>query len=341
LSVKPLLAALEGASQKVPPVWFMRQAGRYLPEYRALRAEAGSFLDLCYAPKLAAQVTLQPIERFEFDAAILFADILLVPHALGQDLTFVENEGPRLKPVTSDQDLLTLREDLDMDRVGRVYETVERVRAALPAGVALIGFCGAPWTVATYMVGGGKDRPAAGLWARRDPEGFGRLIDRIVSVSIDYLVGQIAAGAEVVQIFDSWAGELAPDLFQRWCVEPMRAITAGVHDRCPGIPVIAFPRGAGSQLAATAAIGAEGIGLDTAEDPRVARSVLGNRITLQGNLDPLALIAGGRTLDAAVDNVRAAMGHGPYIFNLGHGIRPDTPPEHVAQVLNHIRKPGS
>jgi uroporphyrinogen decarboxylase len=337
---KPILAALAGSAQEIPPVWFMRQAGRYLPEYRALRAEAGSFLDLCYAPRLAAEVTLQPIRRFHFDAAILFADILLVPHALGQDLSFVENEGPRLRPVSSDEDLLSLNQELDQDRVGRVYETVERVRSGLPPDVTLIGFCGAPWTVATYMVSGGKDRPAAGLLARREPEFFQRLINRLVAVSIDYLAGQIRAGAEVVQIFDSWAGELAPDLFQRWCVEPMRAITEGIRTRCPGVPVIAFPRGAGSKLAATALIGAEGIGLDTAEDPQVARQVLGERVTLQGNLDPLALIAGGAVLDQAVDDVRSRMAGGAYIFNLGHGIRPDTPPEHVAQVLSRIRGGG-
>ncbi|GGE28825.1 uroporphyrinogen decarboxylase [Agaricicola taiwanensis] len=334
---KPLLQTLRGEITATPPIWFMRQAGRYLPEYRAVRSEAGSFLDLCYAPDKAAEVTLQPIRRFHFDAAILFADILLVPQALGQDLSFVENEGPRLDPVQSREDILRLSEDLDLSRLGRVYETVSRVKEGLPPGVALIGFCGAPWTVATYMVSGGKDRLPALLWARRDPEGFGLLVDRLVAASIDYLSGQIVAGAEVVQIFDSWAGELPPDLFAAFCVAPMRAITAAVKERHPGVPVIAFARGAGTRTASTLSIGADGLGLDTGEDPRVVRQLVGPRIALQGNLDPLALLVGGTALDRAVDAVCDAMEGSPYVFNLGHGIRPDTPPDNVARAIARVR----
>jgi uroporphyrinogen decarboxylase len=334
---KSLLKALRGETSSTPPIWFMRQAGRYLSEYKAVRAQAGSFLNLCYDPEKAAEVTLQPIRRFHFDAAILFADILLVPQALGQDLAFVENEGPRLDPIPDREGLLRLREELDLSQLGRVYETVRRVKEGLPPDVALIGFCGAPWTVATYMVSGGKDRLPALLWARRDPEGFDLLMDRLVRVSIDYLCGQIDAGAEVVQVFDSWAGELPPDLFGRLCVEPMRAITAGVKARHPDVPVIAFPRGAGSRITSTLAIRADGLGLDTGEDPKVVRQLIGGRIALQGNLDPIALLTGGAALDSAVDAVCEAMDGYPYIFNLGHGIRPDTPPEHVAQTIARIR----
>ncbi len=337
IAEKPLLAVLGGATLKRPPVWFMRQAGRYLPEYRSIRAQAGSFLNLCYNPELAAEVTLQPIERFHFDAAILFADILLVPHALGQDLSFVENEGPRLTPIANVGDLSRLRNGLDQDRVGRVYETVKLVRERLPADVALIGFCGAPWTVATYMVSGGKDRSAALLWALRDPDGFAKLIDRLVSASVDYLCHQIDAGAEAVQIFDSWAGELSPALFSRWCIEPVKAIMKGVKARHPLVPVIAFPRGAGSKTSILSELGADAIGIDTAEDPVAVRSLLGKTVPLQGNLDPLALIAGGRTLDDAIAHVLSAMSGGPHIFNLGHGIRPDTPIEHVEQAVRRIR----
>lgn len=337
MSDKPILKALRGEAVSTPPIWFMRQAGRYLPEYRAVRAKAGSFLNLCYSPEDAAEVTLQPIRKFHFDAAILFADILLIPQALGQELAFVEGEGPKLDPISSASELSRLSEKLDLTKLGRVYETVQRVKEALPSDVTLIGFCGAPWTVATYMVSGGKDRLPALLWARRDPEGFSQLMDHLVAVSIDYLSGQIEAGAEVVQIFDSWAGELPPDLFDRFCVEPMKAITLGIKARHPGIPVIAFPRGAGSRMAATLAIGAEGLGLDTGEDPQAVRRLVGSRITLQGNLDPLALLAGGQVLDRAVDYVRAGMGNGPYIFNLGHGIRPDTPAESVTRVIGRLR----
>ncbi len=338
MAEKPLLRVLAGQTLDPPPVWFMRQAGRYLAEYRALRAQAGSFLDLCYAPALAAEVTLQPIRRFGFDAAILFSDILVVPHALGQELTFVEGEGPRLPPITDEAGLAELRTTLDENRAGRVYETVSRVKADLPPGVALIGFCGAPWTVSTYMVGGGVDRGAAALWARRDPKGFGRLIERIEDASVEYLSGQAAAGAEALQLFDSWAGELAPDLFHELSIAPMRRMTARLKARHPGIPVIAFPRGAGSQMAAVAGIGADAIGIDTAEDPAAVRKVLGASAVLQGNLDPLALIAGGEGLDRAVDAVLDGMAGGPFVFNLGHGIRQETPIASVERALARIRR---
>lgn len=336
MAEKPLLDVLGGKRLQRPPVWFMRQAGRYLSEYRALRARAGSFLDLCYAEEMAAEVTLQPIRRFGFDAAILFSDILVVPHALGQGLAFAEGEGPVLPPLATKEDVVSLRDELDPDKVGRVYATVARVRSQLPPEVTLIGFCGAPWTVATYMVSGGKDRLPAMLMARRDPGLFGHLIDKLVEQSVIYLSGQIAAGAEAVQIFDSWAGELAPDQFERWCVRPIKAIVTTLKQLHPAVPVIAFPRGAGSMLDRFRDLGVAGIGLDTADDPVFARSVLGPDVALQGNLDPIALLAGGAALDGAVDAVLERFS-GPHIFNLGHGIRPDTPIAHVEQVLRRLR----
>lgn len=327
------------------PVWLMRQAGRYLPEYRRLRAEAGSFLDLCYTPRLACEVTLQPIRRFGFDAAILFSDILVVPHALGQGLDFVEGEGPRLDPIVDGRALARLQPHEAAGRLAPVIETVERVRGALDGERALIGFCGAPWTVATYMVAGRgtPDQAPARLWAYRNPKEFQELVDILVDSSAAYLCAQIEAGADAVQIFDTWAGALPEAEFARWCVAPVTRLVALVRARHPATPVILFPRGAGAgcgQLVATAR--PQGIGIDTAFRLDAARDGLQPHAAVQGNLDPLALLAGGPALDAGIDAILAALGAGPLVFNLGHGILPETPVAHVERLVARVRAwPGT
>lgn len=336
MSTKPLLAALKGTPQARPPIWLMRQAGRYLPEYRALRSAAGGFLDLCMDPEKAAEVTLQPVHRFGMDAAILFSDILIVPHALGQRLAFKEGEGP----VLDTADLSRLADGLIQDRVAPIYETVRRVKAGLPEGAALIGFAGSPWTVASYMVegGGSRDYAAAKTMFFRDPVRFQALIDRIVAATIEYLSGQIVAGAEAVQLFDSWAGALAEPDFERWSIAPNAAIIAAIKARHPEIPVIAFPRGAGllyPRFAET--VGADAIGLDTAVPVEWARDTLQRRFCVQGNLDPLALAAGGDALRKEAGRILAALSDGPFVFNLGHGILPHTPPEHVAELVALVK----
>jgi uroporphyrinogen decarboxylase len=318
----------------------MRQAGRYLPEYRALRAEAGSFLDLCYHPDFAAEVTLQPIRRFGFDAAILFSDILIIPHALGMNLRFLEGEGPRLDPVRKSQEVAALRDELDPAKVGAVYEAIGLIRRDLPGETTLIGFVGAPYTVATYMVcgGGSKDHAEARLWAFRDPDGFGALIDRLVTASVAHLSGQITAGAEVVQIFDSWAGELPPAEFERWCVKPVAEIVRQLKALHPGVPVIAFPRGAGTKLRQFAeGVPDVALGIDTAENAATASAFLTPERVVQGNLDPLTLVAGGAALDRAVADVIDGFAGRPHIFNLGHGIRQETPIAHVEQLVARVR----
>lgn len=319
----------------------MRQAGRYLPEYRELRAKAGSFLDLCYTPDLAAEVTLQPIRRFGFDAAILFSDILIIPHALGLKLDFLEGEGPKLETVTSTAELSKLSERLDTARIGKVYEAIGKIRADLPAETTLIGFVGGPWTVATYVVAGGSspDHAEARLWALRDPEGFGQLIARLVDASVEHLSGQVTAGAEAVQIFDSWAGELPDEQFRRWCIEPLSEIVSRLREKHPSVPVIVFPRAAGSKLAAVAkAIPDVAIGLDTAESPAGVDALLPPGRAVQGNLDPLALIAGGSVLDAEIERIVEGFSGRPHIFNLGHGIKPATPIAHVERLMARIRE---
>lgn len=338
---KPLLAVLNGARTERPPVWLMRQAGRYLPEYRELRAKAGSFLDLCYNPDFAAEVTLQPIRRFGFDAAILFSDILIIPHALGLKLDFLQGEGPKLETVACAAELAKLSPELDREKTGKVYQAVRQVRAALPAQTTLIGFVGAPWTVATYMAGGSgsSDHADARLWALQDPDGFGQLIDRLVAASIEHLSGQIEAGAEAVQIFDSWAGELPDSEFERWSLKPMAEIAAGLRKRHPGIPVIAFPRAAGSKLVRVARHLADcTIGLDTGESPEAVRTLLPPGMGVQGNLDPLALVAGGARLDAEIDRICEGFADRPHIFNLGHGIRQETPIAHVERLVTRLRE---
>jgi uroporphyrinogen decarboxylase len=338
--VPPLLSVLSGQTLAKPPMWMMRQAGRYLPEYRKLRATAGSFLDLCYNPEWATEVTLQPIRRFGFDAAILFSDILVVPHALGQAVTFAEGEGPRLDSVTDRAGFARLHREIDLKHLQPVFDTVANVRAALPKEVALIGFCGAPWTVASYMIAGKgtPDQAPARIMAYRDPGLLQMMIDRLVDSSIAYLCRQIEAGAQVVQIFESFASALPPGLIERWSFQPMRRIVYGVRAKHPGAKVILFARGAGLALTRLAETGGmDGLGLDWGTDARWAASAVPSSIALQGNLDPLALIAGGDALDQGVDAIIAAMNGRPHIFNLGHGILPETPIAHVEALVKRVR----
>jgi uroporphyrinogen decarboxylase len=335
-----LISALNGKVIDPPPIWLMRQAGRYLPEYREVRNKAGSFLDLCLNPELAADVTLQPLRRFDLDAAIVFSDILMVPHALGQSVEFVEGEGPELQPVRSGKDLARLDGTAAEACFAPVYETLARVVPELPAGVPVIGFCGAPWTVATYMVegGGSKDQAGPRLWAYRDPSSFQRLIDLLVETSITYLLGQVKAGARVLQIFDSWAGGLPEDEFARWCSYPTRAIVAGVKSAAPDVPVIGFPRGAGALAEAYAReTGIDAIGCDTSMPLGFMCERLQRRLPVQGNLDPLLLLAGGKHLEARVVTILNTLGGAPFVFNLGHGILPETPPEHVGRLVDLVK----
>ncbi len=335
------LAPFGGLSIDPPPVWLMRQAGRYLPEYRAVRAKAGSFLNLCYSPALAAEVTLQPIRRYGFDAAILFSDILVVPDALGQKVEFVEGEGPRLEPVRTTAELARLDKSATRAKYEIVCETVARLRQDLPHETALIGFCGAPWTVATYMAAGRgtPDQADARLWAYRDPQGFGRLIDLLTETSIEYLSMQISAGADALQIFDTWAGSLPPRGFSAWVVEPTRRIVEAVRGRHPQVPVIGFPRGAGQKIGAYAKLtGVQGIGCDTGMDVGdMAELARTQQVVVQGNLDPLALVAGGREMELQVRALLRSLRGVPHVFNLGHGIVPETPPENVARLVDLVR----
>ena len=335
---RPLLAVLRGERRDPPPVWLMRQAGRYLPEYRALRETKGGFLELCYDPDTAAEVTLQPIRRFGFDGAILFSDILVIPHALGQDLTFGPGEGPRLTPTLLEASLADLV--AAPERLFAVHRTVEKVAAALPPETTFLGFAGAPWTVATYMVAGqgSKDHAETRRLAYRDPQGFQAIIDAIVAATIDYLSGQIDAGVDAVQLFDSWAGSVSPAQFERWVIAPNAAIVAGLKARNPDTPIIGFPKGAGSKLAAYAReTGVDAVGLDETVDPVWADQALPAELPVQGNLDPLALIAGGAALEQAVVAIRTALASRPHIFNLGHGILPDTPIGNVEHLLALLR----
>jgi uroporphyrinogen decarboxylase len=335
---KPLLRVLSGERADVPPMWLMRQAGRYLPEYRALRAEKGGFLELVNDSEAAAEVTLQPIRRFGFDGAILFSDILVVPHALGQDLWFEAGEGPRLAPTLVDHALESLQPA--PERLEPVYGTVCRVAAALPPETAFLGFAGSPWTNATYMVAGqgSRDQQETRRMAYRDPAAFQAIIDAIVTMTIDYLARQVEAGVEAVQLFDSWAGSLSPAQFERWVIAPNAAIVAGLRARCPDAKIIGFPKGAGGKLAAYAReTGVDAIGLDETVDPVWAHRELPDGLPVQGNLDPLALIAGGAELAAATQGILDALSDRPHIFNLGHGIQQDTPIGHVEQLIAIVR----
>jgi uroporphyrinogen decarboxylase len=335
-----LLDVLEGRRQLVPPVWMMRQAGRYLPEYRVVRQQAGSFLDLCFNPRLAAEVTLQPIRRFGFDAAILFSDILVIPYALGRALTFQEGEGPRLDPLKDPETIRQLPSEINQDKLGPIYDTVRLVKSVLPPDTALLGFCGAPWTVATYMIAGEgtSDQAPARLFAYRHPEEFARLLHVLIHASVEYLARQFEAGVDAVQIFDTWAGVLPPEQFERWCMIPTMRIVGELRKRVPGAKVIAFPRGADSLLPRYVAdVAPDALSVDWRIDRNFARKELQSRVPLQGNLDPLALLAGGAALDRAVDDVLAAFADGPFIFNLGHGILADTPIAHVERMLARVR----
>jgi len=340
LATSPILRVLSGQRETIPPIWLMRQAGRYLPEYRAIREQAASFLDLCFDAERAAEITLQPIRRFGFDAAILFSDILVVPHALGQRVTFVEGEGPRLDALADPAALKKLREEIDHGILTPVYEAITRVREELPANTALLGFCGAPWTVATYMIAGHgtPDQLPARLFAYRHAEAFARLIDLLVEASTSYLVRQFAAGVDAVQIFDSWAGVLPADEFRKWCIEPTARIVAGVRQQVAGAKIIGFPRGAGTELGGYLdAVAVDAVSLDWTVELGFARDNVQMRRPVQGNLDPLALLAGGAALERAIDAILAAFAQRPFIFNLGHGVLPDTPIAHVERLVARVR----
>ncbi|MBN8849381.1 MULTISPECIES: uroporphyrinogen decarboxylase [unclassified Sphingomonas] len=335
---KALLTVLKGERLTTPPIWLMRQAGRYLPEYRALRAEKGGFLALATDPEAAAEVTVQPIRRFGFDGAILFSDILMVPWALGQELSFGAGEGPRLAPPLAGHPLAAL--ERAVERLDPVYATVRRVKAMLPAETTFLGFAGSPWTVATYMVAGqgSRDQGETRMFAYRDSVAFDAIVEAIVAMTVDYLSAQIAAGVEAVQLFDSWAGSLSPAQFERWVIAPNAAIVRALKARHPQVPVIGFPKGAGGKLAAYAAgTGVDAIGLDETVDPVWANAVLPAGLPVQGNLDPLALEAGGEALDRGIDRVLEAFRDRPHIFNLGHGIGQHTPIAHVEQLVARVR----
>jgi len=339
---KPLLAVLQGQRIEPAPRWMMRQAGRYLPEYRALRADKGGFLELVYDSEAAAEVTIQPLDRFGtgvngLNAAILFSDILIVPYAMGQKLWFEAGEGPRLAPILADSDLSELTPD--WSRYEAIYETVRLVKARLAPETCFLGFAGSPWTIATYMVAGqgSKDQAAARRQAYIDPERFGATIDAIVDATVPYLVGQIDAGVDAVQLFDSWAGSLSPAQFEKWVIAPNRAIVERVRAQRPNVPIIGFPKGAGAKLPQYAReTGVDAVGLDETVDPVWANEALPENLPVQGNLDPLALIAGGEALDSAIDRILAAFTDRPHIFNLGHGIVLDTPIAHVEQMLARL-----
>jgi uroporphyrinogen decarboxylase len=334
-----LISVLRGQPSPRPPIWLMRQAGRYLPEYRALRAKANGFLDLCYRPDWAAEITLQPIRRFGFDAAILFADIMMVPDALGQTVRFEEGVGPRLDAMQPEALLRLLEPGGTGEKFGRIFETVERVKAGLSRETALIGFCGAPWTVATYMIAGQAtpDQGPARLAAYRDPQAFGQLLDLLADVSVDYLSGQIAAGAQAVQIFDSWAGVLPEGEFQRWVIGPAKRMVAALKTRHPQVPVIGFPRGAGAFAERfIAETGVDAIGCDTVMTLAEMRT-LGQHAAVQGNLDPLLLVAGGPLLESRTHDIIGALQTVPHIFNLGHGILQTTPIAHVERLVALVR----
>ena len=331
---KPVLAVLKGERRDPPPVWMMRQAGRYLPEYRELRSAKGGFLDLVYDSEAAAEVTLQPLKRFALDAAILFSDILIVPFALGQNLSFVAGEGPRLTPPLSGQDLADLSPF--PARLEPIYETVARVKAQLSPATTLIGFAGAPWTVATYMVAGegSRDQSPARRMAYGDQQRFAAIIERIEATTFDYLSGQIVAGADAVQLFDSWSGSLAPAEFERWVIGPTARLVERLKAHHPGVPVIGFAKGAGGKLGAYAReTKVAALGLDETVDPAWAHKELPRRLPVQGNLDPLALLAGGDALRSAVRRILDAFAERPHIFNLGHGILQETPIAHVEELM--------
>ncbi|WP_429818824.1 uroporphyrinogen decarboxylase [Ensifer sp. B1-9] len=335
---RKVLEVLAGKTVSPPPIWLMRQAGRYLPEYRATRAKAGSFLDLCYTPDLAVEVTLQPIRRYAFDAAILFSDILVIPDALKRNVRFEEGHGPRMDPIDVDG-ILRLKPEGIAEHLQPVFETVSRLRAELPGETTLLGFCGAPWTVATYMIAGHgtPDQAPARLFAYRNPEAFDHLLSFLADVSADYLVRQIDAGADAVQIFDSWAGVLGEAEFARYAVKPVRRMIASVRAQRPNAKIIAFAKGAGQLLKTyRQATGADAIGLDWTVPLSFAKD-LQKEGPVQGNLDPMRVVAGSTALEEGIDRILDALGHGPLIFNLGHGITPQADPDHVSALVARVR----
>ena len=342
---KPMLRALGGEAVWPPPMWLMRQAGRYLPEYREVRAQAGDFISLCTTPDLAAEVTLQPIRRFGMDGAILFSDILMVPWAMGQSLRFAEGEGPVLAPVRDAAGLAALRPELTVEKAAPILETVRLVRAALDAHaqkVTLIGFAGSPFTVACYMVDGrgtGGAFHATRHLAYADPALFGKLIRTLIDSTAEYLLAQAEAGAEALMLFDSWAGALSPAQFRRWVIEPTAELVRILRKRLPvGFPLIGFPRLAGPMLAEYAQrTNLQALGIDTTMDPRWAAQAVAADQALQGNLDPISLLAGGMALEVEARSILGAMRGRPYVFNLGHGIEKETPPEHVSQLVRLVR----
>ncbi|RCL02380.1 MAG: uroporphyrinogen decarboxylase [Candidatus Tokpelaia sp. JSC189] len=334
-----LVKVIKGESLFPPPIWMMRQAGRYLPEYKHTRETAGSFLKLCYTPVLAAEVTLQPIRRFGFDAAILFSDILVVPHALGRDLRFEENQGPVMTPLT-EKDIEKLDVINVIERLSPSFETIERVRSKLDDKISLIGFCGAPWTVATYMIAGHGtfDQASARLFSYFHPQAMNSLLECLIDVSVDYLLKQINAGADVIQIFDSWAGALDNISFERMCIQPVQRMVKKIRQIYPEIPIIGFPRGANLFYKDYAEkTGITALGLDWSV-PLFFAERLQKDFPVQGNLDPMRLVAGGDALDCGVDAILAKLGKGPLIFNLGHGIIPNTPIKHVEQMIKRVRR---
>lgn len=338
---KIFLKALQGEVLKEPPLWMMRQAGRYLDEYKKVREQAGSFLNLCYNPELACEVTLQPIRRFGFDASILFADILVVPDALGQEVRFETGEGPRLDPITTLEGLKQLDLSQVDEKFNSIAETVKLIRAGLPNETTLIGFCGSPWTVATYMVAGKGtvNQAPARTVAYENPEFFQKLMDILVEASIDYLSRQVDAGAEVLQLFDSWAGSLPVDQFERWVIEPTIKIVNALRAKYPHVPIIGFPRGAGPLYTRyVEALDIQGVSIDETIDPKWARDHLPSNVTVQGNVDSLALMAGGDALKRQVDAVFEAWSGRPFVVNLGHGIQQFTPVEHVEQFIKLVRR---
>jgi uroporphyrinogen decarboxylase len=340
LMAKPLLNVLAGQATHPTPIWLMRQAGRYLPEYRKTRAKAASFLEFCFTPDLAVEASLQPIRRFGLDGAILFSDILVLPHALGRRVAFVEGKGPVLEPLRHSHELDRLTPQAVRENLAAVFETLHRLRQELPKDVTLIGFAGAPWTVACYMVEGegSRDFQAARRLAYREPALFARLIDILSDATIDYLSAQIEAGAETLQIFDSWAGSLAEAELRRWSLEPLTRIVAALKLRHPEVPVILFPRGAGVLYQEFAlASGAAAFSLDSSLPLAWAAEELQQRTVLQGNLDPLLLLEGGDAMRKGAERILRVLGNGPFVFNLGHGILPDTPPEHVAELVDLVR----
>jgi uroporphyrinogen decarboxylase len=339
-AVKPFLQTLRSAVTPHPPIWLMRQAGRYLPEYRALRAKAGNFIEFCLTPDLATEVTLQPVRRFAMDAAILFADILLVPYALGQRVRFVEGEGPRLEPIRDIQALAKLSDSRTAEILSPVMHTIRGVREALPGNVALIGFAGAPWTVATYMIEGqgGSDYELSRQMAWTEPGLFAALMDRLVHSTSDYLIAQADAGAEALQLFDSWAGSVPAGLFETAVIAPTARIVSAVKARHPGIPIIGFPRGAGAHLGRyVAGTGVDAVGVDHMTDLAWAAQSMPDGTAVQGNLDPVLLLTGGAVMDDEIRRILGTMKGRPFVFNLGHGVIQPTPPDHVARLVALVR----